>query len=126
MNYALPTLGSKLYDILLGVTFGNLPWAITYSVIGGLLDDETSIKDFVDDMPVYAIVIVAFLGLLFLVLGVWAIYSYADEALQEIIRSEATEDTSNIGTETESLLHNRSATSRRSSRDVEESMEQFN
>lgn len=138
LNYALPLLGSKLIDIELGLLFGNLPWAVASSVIGALLDDTSSIISFLDDMPNWLVLVIGLFGFLFLVLGIWAIYAYTNEALQDIInedieennacrsgsRSGSASDGGNgvVGTETESLLHRRQAL-RRDSKDNAEDME---
>jgi len=103
-------------DILLGIAIGNLPWAIAYSVIGASLSQTSAIKSYLDNLPLWTIIVVAFIGVFFLFLGVWALYTYTNEALQDVIRED---HDSEIGTESESLLRSRRP-SRRESKDRED------
>ena len=88
LNYALPLLGTKLDDFLIGSFLGSLPYAMLMSMLGAMLTQPDSIKHFFyhTSLSIVISLSASLIGLLIFI--VYMTYKYATEALKEATQDE--------------------------------------
>ena len=90
LNYGLPPLGTSVEDFMFGCFWGSIPYALVITSLGAMLDSLNSINEFVSSTPLYVVFLVFTVGALFLVVGSWMLYNYANEAIDVAIREATT------------------------------------